>query len=172
MAISRPPSLCVPVLLAALLLAAACGPSVTPFVEDPTVYELRHASSGEASLGNFAGRVPCAACDKIKLLLSLFQSASDGTPGRYQLERVGEDGNARLTTRGNWTQRTGRPRDPAATVIALDDNTPAEFSRYVLLDGRLLLMLDAQDELRVGNGAWSYTLSFVDIAELDALTPR
>src|SRR5262245_35336415 len=83
-------------------VVAGCAPQVTPFVEDPSVFELRHAGPGEEALGNFAGRIPCEACDKIKIVLSLFRNATDHSPVRYQLERVGEDGNARITTRGAW----------------------------------------------------------------------
>ena len=68
---------------------AGCTPHVTPFVEDPSVLELRHAGAGEEPLGNFVGRIPCLSCDKIKIVLSLFQNAADHSPSRYQLERVG-----------------------------------------------------------------------------------
>ena len=153
-------------------LVTGCGPHVTPFVEDPIVLDLRHAAAGEEALGNFAGRIPCERCDRIKIVLSLFQDATDHSPRRYQLERVGEDGNARITTRGSWTRSTGRPGHPEAAVIVLDGNTPPQFSRYLSVDDRLLLMLDESNELRLGNGAWSYTLSWIDIAKLDALTPN
>jgi hypothetical protein len=159
-------------LATALTLFAGCGPHVTPFVEDPIVLDLRHAGAGEEPLGNFAGRIPCETCDKIKIVLSLFQNATGHSPGRYQLERVGEDGNARITTRGTWTRSTGRPGHPDAAVIVLDGNTPPQFSRYLSVDDRLLLMLDERSELLLGNGAWSYTLSWIDIAKLDALTPN
>src|SRR3954470_3846666 len=92
-----------------IALSAGCAAPVTPFVEDPSVLELRHAAAGEEAVGNFAGRIPCDTCDKIKVVLSIFQSATDHAPARYQLERVGEDGNARMTIRGSWTRNTGRP---------------------------------------------------------------
>jgi hypothetical protein len=159
------------ILSGVMSVAGGCARAVTPFVEDPTVLELRHASPEEQPVGNFAGRIPCQTCDKIKLLLSLFVNAADHSPARYQLERVGEDGNARITTRGRWTRSTGRTRDPAASLILLDENTPRQFARYLSLDDRVLVMLDQKDELLLGNGAWSYTLSWIDIAALDALTP-
>jgi hypothetical protein len=154
-----------------LVLTSGCGPKVTSFTEDPTVLELRHAGTGEESVGNFVGRIPCATCEKIKIVLSLFQNAADASPARYQLERIGEDGNARITTRGGWTRSTGRPGDPNAPVIALDENTPARLTRFLSIDDRLLLMLDDQNTPLVSNGAWSYTLNSVPIEELDALTP-
>jgi hypothetical protein len=160
------------IVFALIALCGGCTHPVTPFVEDPTVLELRHPAAGEAPLGNFAGRIPCETCDKIKIVLSLFQKAADPSQKRYQLERVGEDGNARITTRGQWTRSIGRPGDPAASLILLDSNTPPQFSRYLSLDNRLLLMLDDQNQLLLGNGAWSYTLSWIEIAALDALTPE
>jgi hypothetical protein len=150
------------ILLLGSLVLCACS-SVTPFVDDPTVVPGRHPAGGEASFGNFAGRIPCAACDKIKLTLSLFERLEDHSPTTYQLERVGEDGNARITTRGHWIKTVGTPIDPAAVVVRLDANTPAQFGRYMVLADKLLLMLDQNDELLIGNGAWSYTLSKVDI---------
>ena len=160
------------ILSGAIALAAACATPLTPFVQDPSVLQLRHARPEEQALGNFVGRIPCATCDKIKIVLSLFENSADHSPARYQLERVGEDGNARITTRGQWARSTGRPGDPSASVIVLDQNTPPQFSRYLSLDNRLLLMLDGNNELLLGNGAWSYTLSWIDIAKLDALTPH
>lgn len=142
----------------------------TPFREDPKVLLLRHPADGETLVGNFAGRIPCASCEKIKILLSLFVTSADNAPARYQLERVGEDGNARLTTRGQWTRTAGRAGDPSSAVIVLDQSSPAELRQYLSLDNRLLLMLDDQGQLKVGNGAWNYTLSRVDLAALDALT--
>jgi len=154
-----------------LAVAAGCTRDVTPFVEDPEVLQLRHPAEGEELVGNFAGRIPCAKCDKIKLLLSLFQRVADHAPTRYQLERVGEDGNARLTTRGQWTKSAGRSGDPGSATIQLDAATPAQFTRYLSLDSKVLLMLDDSNALKVGNGAWSYTLDHVDLAYLDSLTP-
>ena len=55
-----------------------------------------------------------------------------------QLERVGETGNARITTRGTWTRSTGRPGHPDDSVIVLDANTPPQFSRYLSVDDRVL----------------------------------
>jgi NlpE N-terminal domain len=141
----------------------ACAPSVTPFVEDPSVLPGRHPAAGEALFGNFAGRIPCAACDRIKIMLSLFERPEDHAPTTYQLERVGEDGNARITTRGHWTKTVGAPIDPNAVVARLDENSPLPFARYMVVGNNLLLMLDQNDELLVGNGAWSYTLSRVNL---------
>src|SRR5262245_36362000 len=103
--------------VAAAGVVGGCHSHVTPFVNDPSVIQLRHASAGEEAVGNFAGRIPCDGCDKIKILLSLFRNGADHSPARYQLERVGEDGNARITTRDTWTQTTGRPGHPDASVI-------------------------------------------------------
>src|SRR6267154_3381356 len=144
------------------LLSCRCQ-SAAPFVEDPTVLPGRHPAVGEALFGNFAGRIPCAACDKIKITLSMFERPLDHAPTTYQLERVGEDGNARITTRGHWTRTTGAPVDANAVVARLDENTPPQFTRYMVVGNKLLLMLDQSDDLLVGNGAWSYTLSRVDV---------
>jgi|tagenome__1003787_1003787.scaffolds.fasta_scaffold19673039_2 hypothetical protein len=147
-------------LIAAAVSAAGCQ-HATRFVEDPTVLAGRHPPPGDELFGNFAGRIPCDKCDKIKITLSLFQRR--GSPTTYQLERVGEDGNARITTRGTWTRTVGAPADLNAAVVRLDDQTPRRFSRYLVFGGNLLLMLDQHDELLVGNGAWNYTLSRVDV---------
>jgi hypothetical protein len=148
-------------LLGSLLFCACQG--VTPFVEDPTVLPGRDPAAGEGLFGNFAGRIPCAPRDKIKITLSLFERPGDHAPTTYQLERVGEDGNARITTRGHWTKTVGAPTDPNAVVVRLDANSPPQFTRYMVVGNKLLLMLDRNDDLLVGNGAWSYTLSKVDV---------
>jgi hypothetical protein len=154
--------------LAGLIALVACSHE-TPFVEDPTVLSGRLPPDGAELYGNFAGRIPCTSCDrtdKIKMMLSLFQRPGDHSPTTYQLERVGEDGNARLTTRGRWTKTMGAPVDSRALVIRLDENTPLQFTRYMAIADKLLLMLDQNDDLLVGNAAWSYTLSKI------ALTPE
>lgn len=112
----------------------------------------------DSLIGVFEGKIHCADCQQTKVRLTLYLN-KDKSPG-YLLERVyvGK-GNDVTKTSGSWTVSKGINIDPDAVVYQLDGNSPAEFGSYYAVDNNLLLFLDENKNLRVGDAAHSYTLS-------------
>lgn len=130
-------------LVLVLLVSAACRPPAPRIAAPPS----REPPTGSARFGVFVGRVPCPDCVKVKVRLTLHRSALDDSPTTYVLERV-ETG-PRLVTRGTWSQ-TG-------DVITLG-GSPEDFSRYLLVRDRILLLLDRGLEPRLGYNGFSFAL--------------
>lgn len=112
----------------------------------------------DSLVGVFEGKIHCADCQQTKVRLTLYGN-KDNSRG-YLLERVyvGK-GNDVTKTSGSWTISKGINIDPDAVVFQLDSNSPAEFGSYYLVDNNLLLFLDENKNLKVGDAAHSYTLS-------------
>jgi len=90
----------------------------------------------------------------------MFERPVDHAPTTYQLERVGEDGNARITTRGHWTKDHRAPVDPNAVVARLDENTPPQFTRYMVVGKQAAV--DARSEQRPARRQRSVELHAVE----------
>jgi NlpE-like protein len=127
---------------------------------DRGIVALRLAPAGSARYGAFEGKVPCQEpCQKIKVALTLHQDARDQSPTRYLLERVyGGQGNDRHVSQGAWN-RAASPRFGAGSLVHLDGDSPEEFRHYLAVGENLLLILDKDGEPKVGNAAYSFTLS-------------
>ena len=116
----------------------------------------------------FVGRSPCrevaaqlhravgADCVKVKWELTLYRDPHKLTPSTYRLrgtfyrDRIGV---------GRWAIVRGTKTDPAAVVYQLDPDKP-ETSLFLLqADGNVLLFLDRERNLLVGNADFSYTLN-------------
>ena len=84
-----------------LAVAAGCGGSFP--TEGSAISELRAPPPGSARYGAFAGHTPCAACEKLKVALTLHASAEDGAPTTFLLERVFVgSGDTRSLSAGTW----------------------------------------------------------------------
>lgn len=112
----------------------------------------------DSLVGVFEGKIHCPDCQQIKVRLTLYGS-NDKSRG-YLLERVyvGK-GNDVTKTSGSWSIMKGININPDAVVYQLDGNSPADFGSYYAVDNNLLLFLDGNKNLRVGDAAHSYTLS-------------
>lgn len=122
----------------------------------------------EKLLGVFDGRTPCTElatqigqpyreeCIKIKWRLTLY--ANDATSGgRYTL--LGHTYKGSNTRTGTWTVLKGTADDPEAAVIRLSmagDKYPLYLQK---MDDNVLLFLDQQKKLMVGNLDFSYALN-------------
>ncbi|HKO96613.1 MAG TPA: copper resistance protein NlpE N-terminal domain-containing protein [Pyrinomonadaceae bacterium] len=125
------------------------------------------AATDAAIVGSFAGRSPCrevatqlnkavnADCMKVKWDLTLYQDSKLG-PTTYKLKgtfyrkRIGE---------GRWAIVRGTKTDPAAVVYQLDPDEPQKSLFLLKADENILLFLDKERNLLVGNGDFSYTLN-------------
>jgi hypothetical protein len=139
--------------MAALALLAGCGagaePARAPF-PPPDI-------AGGALVGLFEGKFPCDTCVKIKTALLLLQDPANGSPTRYLLRQlfVSEP----IDTAGSWTIRRGTAGDPAAAVCELRPDDAGPPIRYQRVGADILLLLDEALRPRVGNAAYSFTLS-------------
>ncbi len=120
--------------------------------------------------GVFQGRTPCGDCQLVKMSLTLYRSP-DGAATVYRLARgfVGK-GNDRYLTEGKWMSVSAGDHP---VVYRLDSNSPTELASYgdrvppgvgrvaafLPIGNDILLLLDRNLEPRVGDGAFSFTLS-------------
>ncbi len=148
--------------------AVACGRSAA--WRDIYLSNRFEPPAGSSQYGIFQGRTPCGDCQLVKMSLTLYRSP-DGTPTTYRLARsfVGK-GNDRYLTEGEWKSVSagGHP-----VIYQLDANSPAELASYrerappgvssvaafLPIGGDILLLLDQNLRPRIGDGAFSFTLS-------------
>jgi hypothetical protein len=122
------------------------------------------AAVADSLVGVFEGRTPCGAefveftgyqgtaCEKMKWRLTLYRNA-DGSPGRYVFDGT------RVTRRGRWAITRGAAGQPAAIVYRLETDLPPNWIALLRADDNVLLLLDHELRLMVGDASWSYTLS-------------
>lgn len=118
--------------------------------------------------GVYEGRTPCqelarvldvavgADCTKIKWRLTLYRDSGTEAGGTYRLEGSKYRNPPRT---GTWSIRTV-PND-ARVVYQLDPKLPGGFLSLLRADGNILLLLDRQGNLLVGDILFSYTLNRV-----------
>lgn len=134
----------------------------------PTTVPAPPVMTDSSIVGAFVGRSPCrevaiqlnkavnADCMKVKWDLTLYQDPNKLTPTTYKLKgtfyREG-------TGEGKWAIVRGTKTDPDAVVYQLDPDK-AQASLFLLnVDNNILLFLDKERNLLVGNGDFSYTLN-------------
>lgn len=129
-----------------------------PVVTDP-LYPAQNAN-GDPILGVFEGRIPCADCEKTKVALVLYESATTKRPSTYWLARVGVGRtDERIVTQGAWTARRGAKDYPDAVVYELDASAPEDLRLYLRVSENVLLPLDRDMNVKAGNASWGYMLS-------------
>jgi|CXWL01.1.fsa_nt_gi hypothetical protein len=97
--------------------------------------------------GRYAGTLPCADCDGIRLVLELYEKTADGPPTRYTLERTylgTPDGDRIYIEVGEWTILLGSGADPDATVYQLDPGKPGKTQSFLQRGDRELVLLDQE----------------------------
>lgn len=136
---------------------------VTPGGAAPT------APSGLSTRSVFEGRTPCNEvvlelakvapgpdCTRIKMRLTLNRDPETGIPTTYLWEGTS------TSREGAWTIARGTRTDPDALVYQLDLGNPKALTYLLSLDDDILLFLDRDRRLLVGDKILSYTLSKVD----------
>ena len=121
-----------------------------------------------AVLGVFEGRTPCGEvaveftgfpaqnCEKIKWRLILNQEPTTGRPTTYRYDGT------RTRREGTWAIVRGTATDPDAVVYRLNNDDGARSIEFLKVDDNILLLLDSDRKLVVGDASWSYTLSRTD----------
>lgn len=109
-------------------------------------------------------------CDLIKWNLQLSGNGERST-GTYILDcnygipkqgtRGFIDGGKHLHREGKWTIVKGMPSNPSAVIYRLDTDKPSESISFVRLNENMIHLLDRDQHLMNGTGAWSYTLNKV-----------
>ena len=140
------------------------------------------APAGSATLGVFAASSPCDAvsrpalkipetadCELIKWHLTLHHDPSTLAPTTYKLNYVYgspeqgttglSQGGTEIERKGRWAIVRGTKTDPAAVVYQLDPDKPRGSLFLLKADDNILLFLDEERNLLVGNGDFSYTLN-------------
>jgi hypothetical protein len=107
-------------------------------------------------------------CDQMIWRLVLYQDPQTGAPTTYNLKtsyglsKQGTndlvDGGTSVSMEGKWTITTGTKDDPDATVFQIDPDDPQKSISFLRVNDDLIHVLDRENRMLVGNGAWSYTL--------------
>jgi hypothetical protein len=152
-----------------VLLGLALFAINAPAQSDSTNF-WKNLPKGPQVHGYFEGRSPCRgitqmlgatgreACIKIKWQLILFQDPASGAPTTYALGGF-EWRNPPKT--GKWAMVKGTQEDPNAVVYQLEPDNPPGFLSFLKADENILLFLDKERNLLVGNSRFSYTLNRV-----------
>ena len=119
-------------------------------------------------LGVFEGRTPCGKvaaeftgfpaqnCEKIKWRLILYHHPESSRPSTYRFDGT------RTRREGTWSIIRGTATDPQAIVYRLKYEAGAKSVAFLKADDNILLLLDRNLRLMVGDASWSYTLSRTD----------
>jgi len=102
-------------------------------------------SAPDVLTGRYAGTLPCADCEGIRVVLELYEKTTEGPPTRYTLERTylgTRDGDSRFIEVGEWSILRGAPDDPDATVYELDPGKPGSVQSFLRRGDRELVLLD------------------------------
>ena len=125
-------------------------------------------SSDSVAVAVFEGRTPCgqiaveftgfpsSGCEKIKWELTLFRDRATGRPSSFLYEGT------RTTKRGTWTIHRGLAGDPNATVYRLTPIPPGQALSLLSVNEKVLLLLDGEQRVLVGDASWSYVLNRTD----------
>lgn len=149
------------------------GVTPTPVPRDPEI------------LGVFEGVTPCSAksrplpqipadtdCEQMIWSLVLHHDPQTGAPATYSLKSAYglskpntndlAGGGTSISMEGSWTITKGTTSDPDAMVYQINPDDPETTVFFLRVNENLLHVLDAEKEMLVGNGAWSYTLNRMD----------
>jgi hypothetical protein len=95
-------------------------------------------------------------CTKIKWQLILYRDPETHTPTTFALGGFVWRNQPKT---GKWSIVKGTREDPAAEVYRLDTDDQNGFLSFLKADDNILLFLDKNRELLVGNEHFSYTLN-------------
>ncbi|HJS18177.1 MAG TPA: hypothetical protein VJ785_05490 [Anaerolineales bacterium] len=166
-------------LLALLFLTVTACANINPQMTTPSALPR-----GPEVHGVFEGITPCSPqtrplpqipagsdCEQMIWNLVLYQDPETGSPTTYSLKSayglprqntnglVG--GGTPISMEGNWSITTGTKTDPEAVVYQIQGDPQTTVS-FLKVSDDLLHILDEEKALRVGHGAWSYTLNRMD----------
>lgn len=146
--------------------------STPPTVISPTGTQAanRRGAGADSLVGVFEGRTPCGAvaaeftgfptlnCEKIKWRLTLYRGPTTGNPTTWFFEGT------RATRRGTWRVERGAGPGRSWLVYHLEYDGPAKVLSLLSVDGNVLLLLDRNLEVLVGDASGSYALNRMGLA--------
>lgn len=115
----------------------------------------------------YEGRTPChqvatqftgfpsERCEKVKWEVTLYRDRGTNAPSAFVYRGT------RTRRSGRWTIHRGSAADPNAVVYRLTP-TSGEPLSLMSVEGNVLLLLDAQSRVLVGDASWSYALNRTD----------
>lgn len=145
-------------------LVGAAQDAATAAATNGTKHGNRSVPAVDSLVGIFEGRTPCGmiandftgfpvqGCEKIKWRLTLSRDPSTGHPTTYQYQGT------RSTRQGVWNIE--RDAGPERRVLYhLEYGPPAKILSLLSVDGNVLLLLDRNLRVLVGDASWSYALN-------------
>lgn len=156
----------------AVILVGTAGATIalSAYASGTTRLLASRAPSAADSIvvGVFEGRTPCGPiaaeftgfpaqnCEKIKWQLTLYRDASTKRPTAFLYEGT------RTTRRGTWTIQRGTASDPSAQVYRLKPDLSGKVLSLLSVDENVLLLLDTELRVLIGDASWSYVLNRTD----------
>lgn len=98
---------------------------------------------------------PATATPTTYTLNSAYGVPQQGTPGLA-------GGGTAIAMEGSWPIVKGTKPDPDAPVYQLNPDNPQTAVSFLKMNEDILHVLNRDQTLMVGNGAWSYTLNRMD----------
>ena len=130
--------------------------------EDIKIETLRAPPSGSKRLGRYEGRFPCQDCNAMKISLTLNAKSVGGLPTTFLLERVNVGkSNDRIVCSGNWFIDTKKSTQELK-YISLAGDCSSEFSKYFLFSDKIAILLNSDNDPKVGNAQLNFTLYKVE----------
>ena len=123
------------------------------------------AAQADSVVGVFEGRTPCHAlaldftlfptqgCEKIKWRLTLYQDPATGRPTTYWYDGTKSE------RRGRWSVEPARGGGDRQRIYYLQYGDRGARLSLLSLDDRVLLLLDRELEMLVGDPSWSFVLN-------------
>ena len=159
-----------------LSLRAEAAPrsSVEMLPADPQIGKPPRASL-DSLVGVFEGRTPCGAiateftgfpaenCEKIKWRVTLYVDPTSGNPTTYAFLALPVPcKGTRAQWRGKWRIERGAGTDRNRVLDHLDNGGPPQVLSLLAVDGNVLLFLDREQKVLVGDASWSYVLNRIN----------
>ncbi|HEV8577440.1 MAG TPA: copper resistance protein NlpE [Thermoanaerobaculia bacterium] len=129
-----------PILLTAGLLAA-CQGRVAPPVTSASD-QVAPPVSVKKILAVYEGVLPCADCQGVRTVLTLFDD--DSTYKLVETYLGALDNKRTVESDGRWTLRRPLRRDPEATVYQLDPDQPDKVRSFLVVDEEQIRQLDRE----------------------------
>lgn len=124
--------------------------------------------NADSLVGVFEGRTPCGViaadftgfptrnCEKIKWRLTLYRDATTGEPTTYTFKGT------RMTRQGSWKIEGVAGPKRNRVIFRLQYGMPAKVLSLLSVDDRVLLLLDRNLNVLIGDASWSYVLNRTD----------
>lgn len=124
--------------------------------------------ASDSNFGIFEGRTPCHRiatdftgfpspnCEKIKWELALYVDPRSRTPTTYTYRGT------RTTRRGRWTREAGTGSRAGWAIYHLNNERGARVLSFLAADNNVLLLLDRDLNILVGDASFSYVLNRTD----------